>query len=92
MFLFEFEAFKENPILGVGVGKLKELRFEKEGIMAATHNEMSRILGEHGSFGLVAFLILLLTPLVYRLENNKNIFAYSFGYFGCLLLTILPCV
>ena len=86
LFLFELEAFKENPILGVGVGKLKELRFEKEGIMAATHNEMSRILGEHGSFGLVAFLILLFTPLVYRLEHNKNIFAYSFWVFW--LLTI----
>lgn len=86
LFLFEFEEFKEHPILGVGVGKLKELRFEKEGVMAASHNEMSRILGEHGSFGLVAFLILLLTPLVYRLEHNKNIFAYSFWLFW--LLTI----
>ena len=36
LFLFEFEAFKEQPILGVGVGKLKELRFEKEGVMAAS--------------------------------------------------------
>lgn len=86
LFLFEFESFKEHPVLGVGVGKLKELRFEKEGIMAASHNEMSRILGEHGSFGLVAFLILLLTPLVYRFEHNKNIFAYSFWVFW--LLTI----
>ncbi len=86
LFLFEFEAFKEHAVFGVGVGKLKELRFEKEGVMAASHNEMSRILGEHGSFGLVAFLILLLTPLVYRLEHNKNIFAYSFWIFW--LLTI----
>ena len=86
LFLFEFEAFKEHPVFGVGVGKLKELRFEKEGIMAASHNEMSRILGEHGSFGLLAFLILLFTPLVFRLENNQNIFAYSFLVFW--LLTI----
>ena len=86
LFLFEFEAFKEHPVFGVGVGKLKELRFEKEGKKAASHNEMSRILGEHGSFGLVAFLILLLTPIVYRLENNQNIFAYSFLVFW--LLTI----
>jgi O-antigen ligase len=86
LFLFELEAFKEHPFFGVGVGKLKELRFEKEGVMAASHNEMSRILGEHGSFGLAAFLILLLTPLVYRLENNQNIFAYSFLVFW--LLTI----
>ena len=33
LFLFEFEVFKEHPVLGVGVGKLKELRFEKEGVM-----------------------------------------------------------
>ena len=42
---------------------------------------MSRILGEHGSFGLVAFNFT--NTFVYRLEHNKNIFAYSF----CILAT-----
>ncbi|WP_347924963.1 O-antigen ligase family protein [Pontimicrobium sp. SW4] len=78
LFLIEFQAFLENPILGIGVGKNKEYRFERTGKVAASHNEMSRILAEHGSFGALAFLILLITPLFLRLENKKNIYFYSF--------------
>src|SRR5690606_7025803 len=44
----EIEAFLENPITGVGVGKVKEYREEQTGISIATHNEISRILSEHG--------------------------------------------
>lgn len=74
---FELEEFFKNPIMGVGVGKIKELRQISEGIEAASHNEMSRILSEHGLFGLTAFVILLLTPLFFRLKNKSNIFFYS---------------
>lgn len=82
----ELNEFFENPFLGVGVGKLKELRFEKEGIQAASHNEMSRIIGEHGIFGVVAFSILLLTPLFLRFKNKKNIYFYSFYLFWFLTI------
>ena len=82
----ELNEFLENPFLGVGVGKLKELRFEKEGIRAASHNEMSRIVGEHGIFGIIAFLILLFAPLLFRLKNKKNIYFYSFYLFWFLTI------
>ncbi len=82
----ELNEFFENPFLGVGVGKLKELRFEKEGIKAASHNEMSRIVGEHGIFGVIAFLILLLMPLLLRFRNKKNIYFYSFYLFWFLTI------
>lgn len=82
----ELDAFLENPVFGIGVGKSKEYRLEKTGVLAASHNEMSRILSEHGTFGLMALLILLLTPLVYRIKNKENIFFYSFYVFW--LLTI----
>ncbi|MEP3837188.1 MAG: O-antigen ligase family protein [Algibacter sp.] len=74
---FELEEFFKNPILGVGVGKIKELREIETGIRVATHNEMSRILSEHGLFGALAFTVLLLTPLFFRLKNRANIFFYS---------------
>lgn len=83
---FELDEFLKNPVLGVGVGKIKELREQKEGILAASHNEMSRILSEHGLFGLVALSILLITPLVWRLKNKTNLFFYSCYVFW--LLTI----
>ncbi len=81
---FELAEFLSNPFLGVGAGKIKELRFEKEGHAAASHNEMSRILGEHGMFGIIAFLIIFFMPLFYRMRNRKNIFFYSFYLFWFL--------
>jgi O-antigen ligase len=86
LFAFEFGAFMENPFWGIGVGKVKEVRLNETGVSAASHNEMSRILAEHGLFGVFAFLILLLTPLIYRMKNRSNIFFFSFYFFW--LLTI----
>ncbi|RLJ64362.1 O-antigen ligase-like membrane protein [Lacinutrix venerupis] len=83
---FELNAFLENPFFGIGVGKSKELRFEKTGVKAASHNEMSRILSEHGLFGLFAFSILFLTPLILRIRNKSNIFFYSFFLFWFLTI------
>ncbi len=83
---FEIGEFVDNPFLGIGVGKVKEARLNETGITAASHNEMSRIVAEHGLLGVFAFLILLLVPLVYRIKNRNNIFFYSFYFFW--LLTI----
>jgi hypothetical protein len=86
LFLLEFEEFIKNPLFGVGVGRAKEIRFQKTGIHAASHNEVSRIIAEHGLFGVFAFLILLLTPLFFRIGNRSNVLFYSFYLFW--LLTI----
>jgi O-antigen ligase len=83
---FEIGEFVDNPFLGIGVGKVKEERLNETGVAAASHNEMSRIIAEHGLLGIFAFLILLFTPLIYRLKNKTNIFFYSFYVFW--LLTI----
>ena len=83
---FEFSEFLDNPFLGIGVGQVKEQRFDETGVEAASHNEMSRIVAEHGLLGVFAFLILLITPLVFRLNNKTNLFFYSFYLFW--LLTI----
>lgn len=86
LFITELDAFLENPVFGIGVGKNRQYRFEKTGRLAATHNEISRLLAEHGLFGILAFLILLIVPFLYRMENTKNIYFYSFLVFW--LLTI----
>ena len=82
----EFQMFLDHPFLGVGVGKNKEYRAEQTGIESASHNELTRMLAEHGSLGLLGLLILLLTPLVLYLGHRQNIFALSFLAFW--LLTI----
>ncbi|MBS3738959.1 MAG: O-antigen ligase family protein [Psychroflexus sp.] len=44
----EFEAFEQNPIFGIGVGMGKFFRAKTEGIRAASHNEVTRLVSEHG--------------------------------------------
>jgi O-antigen ligase len=83
---FEIGEFVDNPFLGIGVGKVKEVRLNETGVEAASHNEMSRIIAEHGLLGVFAFLILLITPMIFRLKNKTNLFFYSFYIFW--LLTI----
>lgn len=78
LFLTEVEAFIESPIIGIGVGKNKAYRFDKTGRVAASHNEISRLLAEHGSLGILALGILLFVPLLLRIENSRNIYFYSF--------------
>lgn len=82
----ELKMFYENPILGVGVGKNKELRETETGIQAASHNEITRMLAEHGTLGVIGLLILILTPLYLFAVDRQNLLALSFFIFW--LLTI----
>lgn len=74
----ELLAFTQNPFFGVGVGNNKYYREEISDIQAATHSEVTRLMAEHGIFGIAAFLILFLTPLIRFLTRHRNIFALSF--------------
>jgi O-antigen ligase len=82
----EMQMFWDNPILGVGVGRNKEIREKETGIESASHNEITRMLAEHGSLGLIDLLILLFTPIFLFMVNRQNILALSFVVFW--LLTI----
>ena len=82
----ELKMFLDNPIFGIGVGKNKEFREETTGIQAASHNEITRMLAEHGSFGLVGFIILLTIPLFSYLNNRMHIYLFSFYIFWLLTL------
>lgn len=63
IFLGDLEVFKDNILTGVGPGMSHQVRSEKLGIEAAAHVEYSRILAEHGLFGVIAILILMLFPV-----------------------------
>ena len=82
----EWNMFLDNPILGIGVGKNREYREETTGIDAASHNEITRMLAEHGMFGLFGLTILLITPMVLYLNNKQNIFVFSFVLFWILTI------
>jgi O-antigen ligase len=82
----ELQMFMDNPIFGVGVGRNKEIREKETGIQSASHNEITRMLAEHGSLGLINLMILFFTPLFLFVNNRQNILALSFLAFW--LLTI----
>ena len=65
---------------------MREYRLEKTGRSSATHNEVSRILSEHGLFGLSAILLLLLKPLYMRIRNRTNLYLFSFVAFWFLTI------
>ncbi len=82
----EMDMFIENPIFGVGVGKNKEYREELTGVVAASHNEISRMLAEHGSIGILALLLLVINPLLLYSSNRHNMFLLPFLVFWALTI------
>jgi hypothetical protein len=82
----ELQMFLDNPIFGVGVGRNKEIRKKETGIVSASHNEITRMLAEHGSLGLLDLIILFFTPMILFANDRQNILALSFLAFW--LLTI----
>ena len=74
----EIAGFLDMPFLGIGVSKTQNLREEKIGRKLPSHNEIGRLLSEHGLFGIVILLILIIKPLAFRGVNRKNYFFYAF--------------
>ncbi|SHE87743.1 O-Antigen ligase [Psychroflexus salarius] len=70
----EFEIFSDQPFLGSGVGMSKVARLELVGDKAASHNEITRMISEHGLLGIIALLLLLLVPAFKFLKQPKNLF------------------
>ncbi|MCB0445693.1 MAG: O-antigen ligase family protein [Gelidibacter sp.] len=81
LFVGEIEGFLQHPFLGVGASGMKEARLEKEGATIASHNEISRLLAEHGLLGIFILLILLIKPMAYRTRHKGNLFFYAFLVF-----------
>ncbi|WP_291142670.1 O-antigen ligase family protein [Flavobacterium sp. UBA7680] len=82
----DLKLFLDNPILGVGAGIGKKLREESLGQAVASHNEISRMLSEHGIFGIFGLLLLFIPPFVLYINNRQHLYFLSFFVFW--LLTI----
>lgn len=82
----EINAFFENPVFGIGVAKAKEVRLEDEGLEVNSHSEITRMVAEHGSLGIMGLLILLGTPTLLYFDNKQHIYLFCFLAFW--LMTI----
>lgn len=82
----ELEGFYHHPVVGIGVGKGQEYREENLGMVINSHNEVSRLLAEHGMFGVLAILILIFVPLLFWLKFQNNYYFLAFVAFWFLTI------
>jgi len=67
----DVDIFLEHPVFGVGVGSAYSERQEFLGFKAASHTEFSRLISEHGMFGLIA-IFCLLGIVVTRFKRSRS--------------------
>jgi O-antigen ligase len=82
----EIKYFLSSPIIGIGIGRGLEQREDETGMTVLSHNEITRMMAEHGSFGILALIILFGTPFFLYLDNKQHIYMACFVFFW--LLTI----
>ena len=71
----EILAYKQNPVFGIGPGESRRFRLENFGNYQHSHTEFTRLIAEHGIFGLICLIILVL--LVVSIIKNKKEFDRS---------------
>jgi hypothetical protein len=77
----EIEYFLRHPWFGIGAGKGSQIRKAETGATVLSHNELTRMLGEHGLFGILCLLILLFTPIALYMDNRENVYLICFLVF-----------
>jgi len=82
----ELHAFYYHPFIGIGVGAGRAYREENLGIEINTHNEISRLLSEHGLLGVFALLILIFVPLLFWTKFRNNYYFLAFMAFWFLTI------
>ena len=78
LFNEEISGFVNNPFIGIGASRIKDVRVETIGRHLPSHNEIGRLLSEHGLLGLIILGILIIKPMAYRTTNKRNYFFYAF--------------
>jgi O-antigen ligase len=81
LFMEEIDGFLGSPFLGIGASRVKDIRVEEIGRNLPSHNEIGRLLSEHGFLGILIILILIIKPLAYHASNKRNLFFYVFFAF-----------
>ena len=67
----ELVAFKQNPVFGIGPGQSRKYRKDNFDHYTHAHTEYTRLLAEHGVFGVFANIILFILTF-YTLKNKSG--------------------
>jgi len=76
--LVDYQVFLDNPVFGVGVGQSTYYHIPYFGYAKQTHTEYSRLLAEHGSFGL-GIIILWLGVAIARFLRRSSAMDKALG-------------
>ena len=68
----DLQVWLTHPILGVGPGQSRHAHFSLGHTALATHSEYARLLAEHGMFGLMSLVLLLVMGVrnIYRARTG----------------------
>lgn len=72
----DVETFTEHPVLGVGVGQAERYRLDR--LVISSHTEYTRLLAEHGTFG-IAVMTCLVAMAVADLRRQRTAFGYAWS-------------
>jgi hypothetical protein len=85
----QLENFQDAPLFGIGVGNGKYKRqLESKDVTAASHNELTRMIEEHGVVGLIILIILFSAPVGHLYNSNNYQRAFTVAFFVFWFLTI----
>lgn len=85
----ELMTFNENIFFGAGVGGSQKFRLEYFGMRELSHNEITRLLGDHGLLGLMYLLILFILIILKFLNSEKILGINNVSLFFLAILTLL---
>jgi len=68
----EWASFKSHPFFGVGAGRGTLEREDVFGYSMASHTEQTRLLGEHGLFGMIIIVIFFLAVPFYHFRQYSS--------------------
>jgi O-antigen ligase len=84
----QFNGFSNAPVFGIGVGNGKFKRAQRGDLVATSHNEVTRLIEEHGLIGLFILIMLLIVPIAHfsKLNNFQRSLLIPFYVFWFLTI------
>jgi len=87
LFQAQLEGFYENPLLGIGVGGTKYFESANK-VKITSHDEIGRLISEHGLMGIFILVILIFAPLPIIFGQGYLSRAFLISFYLLWFLTI----
>ena len=90
LFKQEIQMFLDNPIIGIGAGEVVTVRNALYSSKQPSHTEYSRLLAEHGFFGVIDLIILIAFPIFWYKKTNGLSRIFFLANMSYALLILFP--